>query len=164
LYTNGISLHGFRPIPLGVFRGKRKKRKKKKEIMGKYVHFLCSLIFIICFYGKIIISIISISVHYILLYQALIPELPLLTSTTNQVVQCSSSHCLPTPTHLSTFLARHLGKVEYHCYLDSSPPKIAAVFAAFSYGFPFPCGNVWLCMAGNFWLADNCVAVYSTIL
>jgi hypothetical protein len=65
-------------------------------------------------------------------------------------VQCSSSHCLPTPTHLSTFLARHLGKVEYHCYLDSSPSKIAAVFAAFSYGFPFPCGNVWLCMAGNF--------------
>jgi hypothetical protein len=46
-------------------------------------------------------------------------------------VQCSSSHCLPTPTHLSTHLARHLGNVEYHCYLDSSHSEIAAIFIYF---------------------------------
>jgi len=46
--------YGLTPIPLGVFRGKRKKRKEKKEIMGNYVYFLCSLVFILC---KIVISI-----------------------------------------------------------------------------------------------------------
>jgi hypothetical protein len=36
----GGSKIGFRPIPLGVFRGERKKRKKKKEIMGNmYIFF-----------------------------------------------------------------------------------------------------------------------------
>jgi hypothetical protein len=130
----------------------RKERKRKRLLWG--IHFLCSLIFI---YGQIIISIISISVHY---NDFTISRGPaLLTKLCSAVLPIVSLHSLT-----STFLARHLGKVGIYCYLDSSPSKIAAVFAAFSYGFPFPCGNVWLCMAGNFWLADNCVAVYSTIL
>jgi hypothetical protein len=78
-------------------------------------------------------------------------------------VQCSSSHCLPHPLTCSHFLQAIWAMVEYHCYLNISHSKIATIFAAFSYSFPFPCGNVWLCMAGNFWLADNCVAVCSTI-
>jgi hypothetical protein len=61
--------------------------EEKKEIMGNYVYFLCSLIFILCFYDKIIISI---SVHYILIYQAVLPIVYTLT-----------------PTHLPTLLARH---------------------------------------------------------
>jgi len=34
---------GFQPIPLGVFRGERKKRKEKKETMGELCKFVCSL-------------------------------------------------------------------------------------------------------------------------
>ena len=31
---------GFRPIPLGVFRGKRKKREEKKDIMRELCKFM----------------------------------------------------------------------------------------------------------------------------
>ena len=36
-YSNQV---GFRPIPLGVFRGKRKKREEKKDIMRELCKFM----------------------------------------------------------------------------------------------------------------------------
>jgi hypothetical protein len=79
--------NGFRPIPLGILRRKRKKRKKKKEIIGNHVYFLSSLVFNLCFCDKIIISV---SVHYILLYQALIPEPPALLTCAVQFFPLST--------------------------------------------------------------------------
>ena len=78
---------GFRPIPLGILRRKRKKRKKKKEIIGNHVYFLSSLVFNLCFCDKIIISV---SVHYILIYQALIPEPPALLTCAVQFFPLST--------------------------------------------------------------------------
>jgi len=116
---------------------KERKERKRKRLWGIMYIFFCSLIFILCFYDKIIISIISISVHNILLYQASIPEPPALLTCAVQFFPLS------TPLHPLTCQVAHTsckalyilqGNVKYYCYLDNSHSYIAGI----SYSFPFP--------------------------
>ena len=64
-----IDNFGFRPIPLGVFRGKRKKREEKKDIMRELCKFMENYLNLFLQFKSPFPSV------YSLPCQALVPEL-----------------------------------------------------------------------------------------
>ena len=96
--------NGFRPIPLGVFREKRKKRERKKDIMRELFKFICS-----CFC--------NLNHHF---HQCIHYHVKHWFQSYN-LVQCNSSHCLHPDIHWSIILQGtvHLDNAKYHCRLDN---------------------------------------------
>ena len=109
LYPLWHNSSGFRPIPLGVFRGKRKKREEKKDIMRELCKFMENYLNLFLQFKSPFPSV------YTLPCQALVPELQ---PCAVQFFPLSTPwHPLICPHILQGTV--HLDSAKYHCCLDN---------------------------------------------